>query len=182
MLMKRRYDNKKIDRRRLKGKPRKAGISSLEMIAVFMMFMLMLGFFFDTFTLLNQHYVASREANIVTRQIAIQGGVGTRQPFSHVRYGQSYETSLSIHRRVRNRMRGVGVDDYSIYLNPNEEGVHTGWIEIRPSSTIPIPYQENFEFLLEYEYEWQMMGQMIPGMGGTRTRRIQRSAVSEIGG
>lgn len=180
MLMKRRHTY--TPKHKKQGKFKKAGISSLEMIAVFMMFMLMLGFFFDTFTLLNQHYVASREANIITRQIATQGGVNTMQPYSHSRFGQEFQTSLAINRRVNERMRGVGVDDYSLYLNRNVEGMHSGWMELTPAARLPIPYQENFEFILEYEYEWQLMGQMVPGMGGTRTRRIQRSAVSEIGG
>lgn len=161
-------------------KKSKSGLSSLEMIAVFMVFMLMLGFFFDTFNVLNQHYVASREANIITRQIAVQGGVGTSEPAHLTRMGQQYQTSLAINHRARERLSGMGVDSFDLYLKPNEEGMETGWYELTPSAVVSIPYQENFEFMLEYEYEWTLMGQMIPGMGGSRTRTIQRSAVSEI--
>lgn len=174
---------KKIKKRlhELKTKKQKKGMNSLEFVFALIVVILALGFFFDTFTILNQHYVASREANIITRQISIQGGVGIQQPTSFNDFGVDYATSGDINYRINEHLKGVGVDKHTMYVRPTDPDIETAWTELSPAAVLNIPYQENFEFLLEYEYEWVVMGQMVPGMKGPRTRTIERSAVSEVG-
>lgn len=169
---------------KLKKKTEKKGMNTLEFMFIMLIFMLMLGFFFDMFIILNQHYVAEREASIITRQIAMQGGVEVHEPSNYNRFGQDYATSLNIHQRVNNRLDGVNIENYTLYINRHSNDTEDSWMELTPGTILPIPYQENFEFVLEYEYEWLVMGQFldIPGLGDARTRKVQRSAVSELGG
>ena len=161
----------------------KKGMGTIEFIVVMTIFIGIFGFFIDSFYILNQHYVASREVNIVTRQVAMQGGVMTSPPEGYNRFGQDYATGVSIHKRVSKRMAGVGAEDYRIMISPHDEnGASLGWQELNSASNIPLPYQENFELALSYKYKWNIMSQIIPGMDGERTTTLVRSGVSELGG
>lgn len=161
----------------------KRGVTSLEMIAIFVIFMSMFGFFLDMFTMLNQHYVVAREVNVVTRQLAVQGGVSPRAPADNFnRFAKTYGTGQDIHLRLRENLGGVGITNYHVYIKPQTGSATVNGVELKPATTLAIPYQDNFELQLTYDYEWKLMGQLIPGMGGTRTRTVQRSAVSETGG
>ena len=168
---------------KLIDKRKKSGMNVLEFLVIVLIFMLMFAFFFDSFVILNQHNVATREANIVTRQIAMQGGVGNYEPAGYNRFGQDYETSFKIHQRVKNRLEGVNVENYKMYIERHgDDPLTAGHTEITTGSSIPIPYQESFEFVLQYEYKWGVLGQFIPGLDKARTRTINRSGVSELGG
>lgn len=162
------------------NKKDKKGLGAIEFVVIMTIFIMILGFFIDAFIILNQHYVASREVNIVTRQIAMQGGVNTSEPTGYNRFGQDYGTGVVIHKRLNKRLGGVDIDGYRVLINPQYQ--HGGWQELTTASQIELDYQENFELTLQYKYEWFITGQLIPGVGGERTRTLIRSSVSELGG
>ena len=168
-------------KQKMKELQSKRGFNTLEMIAIVIIFLTMFGFFLDTFNILNQHYVASREANIVTRQLAVQGGVTHNKPYNYDRYGQKYVTVSQLQQRVLNNLDGVGTEPnaklYVTAYGPNRAVVKSA--SISTGDIIQMEYQQPFTLQLSYEYKWQIMGQMIPGMGGVRTRHIERSSVSE---
>lgn len=168
---------------KLKGKKHdKSGAVSIEMVAVFLIFMMMLGFFFDTFTILNKQYVASKQANILSRQIAVQGGVYDRQPQDYERFGQDFVVTGELIAGTRQKLGGVGIEDFELGVHVPKRYAEGAYLQLQPNNGVKLAYGERFEFKLDFKYEWQVMGQMIPGMGGEKTRTIIRSAVSEYGG
>lgn len=160
----------------------KKGITTLEMILIVMMFVFMLGFFLDSFMILNKQLVATKEANMITRQIAVQGGVSPRVPDGYNRFGQNYMNSAQIIKNVDSRLGGVGIDDYKVAIKNKTANNSNEFTLITEKSNVPIEYKDNFEVRMDYQYEWFILGQMVPGMSGENTRTIVRSGVSELGG
>lgn len=160
---------------------KKAGVNTLEMIVIVLIFILMFGFFLDVFFVLNQHYVASKEANVITRQLAVQGGTTHFTPHYTMYSGDTYITVPNFYHRVNSRIEGVGAEvNPRIYVTSYEENGAIGSSSaLHDGNEIYMTYQQPFTVQLSYDYKWQIMGQMIPGMGGTRTRNIRRSSVSE---
>lgn len=160
----------------------KSGVNTLEMIAIALIFMVMFGFFFDTFIILNKQYVASKEMNVATRQIAMQGGLEPVIPEDYNRFGQDYASSPAFFSTITNNLAGVDIVEFEMGLRPDLIGQRGAFYQVTPSTSARIEYGDKFTLRLDYKYKWHVMGGIVPGLKGDKTRTIERSAVSELGG
>lgn len=160
----------------------KAGVNSLEMVAVFVIFMIMFGFFFDTFIILNKQYVATKEMNVATRQIAMQGGLEPVAPEKYNRFGQEYASSNRFMSTVTRNLNGIGIEEFEIGIRPDTVAQIGNYRIITPSTSAKVEYGDRFSLRLDYEYTWPVMSKIVPGLNGIKIRTIERSAVSELGG
>lgn len=180
--MHRHIKNKIKNKLKLSELEEKEGINTLEMIAVVLIFVIMLGFFFDTFVILNKQYVASKEMNVATRQIAMQGGIEPVVPDKYNRFGQDYASSPKFIHTIKQNLAGVNITEFEMGVRPDKVGQMGSYREITPGTSAKIEYGDKFTLRLDYQYEWNVMGGIVPGLKGSKTRTIMRSAVSELGG
>lgn len=159
----------------------KKGANAIEVIIGMLIFMLLFGFFFDMFNITTKQFSVDRQIGIVSRTIAVQGGVKRSAP-SGYSANETYLTATQLHGHIGAVMRDINVlpGEYSVRLtryNANNQPVSTR--TLTATTEFEVDYEQRFEVEIQYSFKWKLMGQLVPGMGGTRTATRKRSNVSE---
>lgn len=163
-------------------KNRKKGSSAIEFVVGLLIFVLLMGFFVDMFLITNKQYTVAKQANVITRQLSVQGGVQQAMPPGYSGTNETYVNSRELYYNIRATLDGAGIEteEYSVTLTSyDENGSIKEKIPLSPSTSFLVDYQDRFDIRIDYSYEWTITGQLVPGMGNERQSNQVRSSVSE---
>lgn len=170
--------------RQLKQKMKsKKGSSVLEFAFGLLTFVLLFAFAVDIIMITQKQYTVSQTANQLVRQISVQGGVNASAPTGYPGGNQAYMDAREMKTLLQQKMSGSGIsaDKWSMELDGfDRSGNLIASSPLTNATNFEVDYQDLFEFEIEYKYEWTIMGQLVPAMGGENTAVQRRSATSEF--
>lgn len=159
----------------------KKGAHAIEVIIGMLIFILLFGFFFDMFYITNKQFTVDRQIGILSRTIAVQGGVKRSAPTGYSD-NEAYMTSAEMSAHIQRVMRDIDIepDEYHVMVTRyNEHNQPVDMRALNAATQFEVDYEQRFELYISYNYKWTLMGQLVPGMGGTREAVRRRSNVSE---
>lgn len=167
-------------RKRFKSKK---GSSVLEFVMGLMIFVMLAGFVVDLVIIANKQFTVSQAANQLVRQISVQGGVKPSAPGGYPGGELAYMDAREMNQFLLEEFNGTGLkgSDWSMALkgfSPNGQAVSTNTLNSR--TNFEVDYRNLFEFEIEYDYNWTIMGQLVPLLKDKTTVVQKRSAVSEF--
>lgn len=148
------------------------GISSIDYIISFLVFILLVSFVFDMFLIGYKQYQVSRVATTLVRDMAKQSGLKSTVPYNFPGADNNYMTTNEAYNYISTEMKNMGIDtwntqvtmtnrsdkkSYSFTLANNYPGYNTD-------------YRGEISITINYDYKWGLWSQLAPGItGGSRT-------------
>lgn len=170
--------------RQLRAKMKsKKGSSVLEFVFGLLTFVMLFSFAVDIIMITQKQYTVSQTANQLVRQISVQGGVKPSAPSGYPGGNRAYMDSREMNTLLKQKLNGLGItdDEWSMKVEGfDRSGYPIASSQLSNATNLEVDYQDVFEFEIEYEYEWNIMGQIVPAMNGKNTAVQRRSATSEF--
>jgi len=169
--------------KKIKSLRSKKGASVLEFAFGLLTFVLLVAFVVDVIIIANKQFVVSQTANEIVRQIAVQGGVMRTAPEGYQGGNNAYVDSGEMFVQLSENFRDAGMSDrnWSMRLDGYDaNGVRVQSEDLSNRTNFSVDYRDNFEFEIKYEYNWAIIGQLIPPMRENRDVSQKRSSVSEF--
>lgn len=168
----------------LKNKSKsKKGASVLEFAMGLLIFVLLFAFAVDIIMITTKQHTVSQTANQIARQIAIQGGVKQSAPTGYPGGDKAYMDSkeMVVYLQEEFKDAGIAPTEWKLELEGFSPSGHpVGVRSLTNGTNFEVDYQNLFEFEIEYQYKWNIIGQIIPPMGKMSTSVQKRSAISEF--
>lgn len=169
--------------KKIKSLKSKKGSSVLEFAFGLLTFVLLVAFVVDVIIIANKQFVVSQTANDIVRQIAVQGGVMRTAPVGFQGGNNAYVDSGELFVQLSENFRDSGISDsnWSMRLDGYDaNGVRVQSENLSNRTNFSVDYRNNFEFEIKYQYNWVIIGQLIPPMRANRDASQKRSSVSEF--
>lgn len=154
---------------------KKKGATAIEAVVGLLALVMIMAFFVDMLTIVQQRYTVSQTANTLVRTIATQGGIQSQTPNNYPNGDANYVTSMELYRTLSERMLGLDVDEWSLTVT-DDKGVTTN---VGVGTKVKFDYRESFTIAFRYDSKWHITNQIIPGMSDSFTITQKRTAISE---
>lgn len=165
-----------------KDKKSKRGSSVLEFAFGLLTFVMLAAFVVDVVIIATKQFTVSQVSNELSRQIAIQGGVRQSAPAGFPGGQKAYVTSREMHAYIDEALRDTGISssDWSMQMTGfSPDGYSVQRVSLSDGSNFEVDYRNSFDFTIKYEYNWTIMGQLVPTMNSMREVHQKRGSVSE---
>lgn len=161
----------------------KKGSSVLEFALGLLIFVTLAGFVVDAIIIANKQHVVSQTANQLVRQIGVQGGVKPAAPAGYPGGDRAYMDAGEMTQMLEETFGGTGIErkDWSMTLKGfNPSGHAIAERTLNSGTNFEVDYRNLFEFEIKFDYNWTIMGQIIPLLKPKQEVIQKRSAVSEF--
>ena len=139
------------------------GMSTVEFVISFFVFILLFSFIFDLFFIAYRQYAISNEANKLIRVISMQNGALPTVPDNYPGGADNYLTTNEIYQRLDDKFKILGATDYSVKIKAEDESLPSGErVIVLPNATgIKTDYRNYIKIEIDYEYKWGLWSQLI---------------------
>ena len=133
---------------------RKKGMTTLEIVIGMLICIMMLCGLMDVTNILQKTTALSSVNAYVSRVVADQGGVDTKEINN---FAGDYITSAQVYSNVKKIMNNSGVED-------EDWGVYIGQVRLSPATkTGPVEYGSTVNVRVVVNYKWDLTSNYVPG-------------------
>lgn len=133
---------------------RKKGMTTLEIVIGMLICIMMLCGLIDVTNILQKTTALSSVNAYVSRVVADQGGVDTKEINN---FAGEYITSAQVYSNVKKIMNNSGVED-------EDWGVYIGQVRLSPATkTGPVEYGSTVNVRVVVNYKWDLTSNYVPG-------------------
>ena len=158
------------------------GISSLEFVIGFLIFVILFSFLFDFFFIAYRQHQVSRLTTDITREIAIQSGIKNKTPTNYPGGDKNYITTAEAYDTISKYMNAIGVKDYTVTVSLKDRNSSTStaktFILTRDIGGYNTDYRGEVSVSINYKFKWGLWRSFVPTIQeGERT--VTRTAFGE---
>ena len=173
--------NKKIKKRLVNQK----GISTVEFVISFLVFIMLFSFIFDLTLITYKQYVISEQATQMAYQIAKQSGIEKTTPYNFPGGAENYYTTTELYNVMERKMSNLQIpsSDWSVVISSEDKSAPSyaqlkSFTLAQNHSGLRSNYRDYISVKVTYNYKWGLWSQFVPGeVIGTMV--VERHAFSE---
>lgn len=161
------------------------GISTLEFVISFLVFIMLFSFIFDLTLITYKQYAISEQATQMAHQIAKQSGIELSTPYNFPGGGENYYTTTELYDVMERKMSNLSIpsSDWSVVISSKDKSAPSyaqikSFTLARNHTGIRSNYGDYVSVKVTYNYKWGLWSQFVPGeVAGTMV--VERHAFSE---
>lgn len=141
----------------------KIGAAAIEQTIILLIFVMFICVVFDVILVSYRQYAVSEASNKIVRLLAVQGGSLNSHPDGYQdEEGSSYKTPTDITELVEDYLAGLNANLTGIIVENVTTGVRSDLVN---GDNIKISYRDRFKVNIKYTYEWELVKNVVPGLG-----------------
>lgn len=162
----------------------KKGSAMIEYTIGLLLLVTLVCFLFDVIVIAQKQYIVSQQANLLARELAVQGGVSTRIPTGFPGNDTNYISSSEMYTAVKNNLEKAGFSttkgEWSVnVVTYNKSGGVASNSTLSSVSSITADYGVPIDVTINFKYKWTLWGQIVPGLSQI-SANTSRHSVSEF--
>jgi len=162
----------------------KKGSAMIEYTIGLLLLVSLVCFLFDVIIIAQKQYIVSQQANLLARELGVQGGVYSTVPQgfpgSDTNYVRSSEMYNSIQKNLENAGFSTAKQEWSVKITTyTKTGAVASSSNLGQSSQIKADYGIPIDVTITFKYKWTLWGQIFPGLSQI-TSNTSRHSVSEF--
>lgn len=161
----------------------KKGMSTIEFIISFMVFIMLFSYIFDLCLITYKQYAVAEQTSQIARQVSKQSGCEKVTPFNFPGGNENYYTQLELYRIMERKMNNLNIPatDWNIIVKTKTASGGIKQVTLTNSTAnngIKAQYRDFITVQVTYNYEWGLWSQFVPGTIEGKTI-VERSAFCE---
>lgn len=162
----------------------KKGSAMIEYTIGLLLLVTLVCFLFDVIIIAQKQYIVSQQANLLTRELAVQGGVLTTVPQGFHGNDINYIRSSEMYTAVKNNLEKAGISttkgEWSVnIITYTKSGAIASNNNLSSSSNIKADYGIPIDVTINFKYNWTLFSQIMPGLSQI-SANTSRHSVSEF--
>lgn len=139
----------------------KNGAGAIEQTIILFIFVILFCFVYDIILVAYRQFAISEASNKVVRLIAVQGGVTRTVPKGYQdEAGVTYKHADDIVKSLESYLLSLDSNLQHVYITNEKTGYTVDLCE--DIADIKVDYKQKFEMKIEYTYNWDLTGNVIP--------------------
>lgn len=158
------------------------GMTGIDYIISFLVFILIFSFCFDMFFIGYKQYQVSKVASTIVRDITTQSGIKNTVPNNYPGGDGNYVRTDEAYRFIEKQMSNLGITNWSVQISMKDRNTSASsektFILTNNSSGYNTDYRGEISITINYTYKWGLWSQLVPGtLNGSRS--ITRTGYGE---
>lgn len=162
----------------------KKGSAMIEYTIGLLLLVTLVCFLFDVIIIAQKQYVVSQQANLLARELAVQGGVYPSVPQGFPGNDTNYIRTSEMYSAVKNNLEKAGFSttkgEWSVnVITYTKTGAIASNGTLGSTSSIKADYGIPIDVTINFKYKWTLWGQIVPGLSQI-SANTSRHSVSEF--
>ncbi|HCL4480276.1 TPA: hypothetical protein N2D99_002364 [Clostridium botulinum] len=160
----------------------KKGSAMIEYCIGLFILVIFICFLTDVIIIAQKQFIVSQQANTLSRQLGIQGGIRTSAPIGYPGGERAYADSREVFDKLNKNFSNAGLknSEWDIILVAYDKyGNESYRTNLNDRTIFTVDYRGSMNINITYKYKWSIWGQIVPGLK-EQTRTTNRHTISEF--